>query len=45
MQQTVILSKYELPWETWQIICVQFSFDPYKTKNIWLNVSEARVIN
>ena len=37
----VALSKGEVPWATWQVICVKFGLDPSKTKNIVLYVTRA----
>ena len=43
-EQCVVLSKHELPWVTWQLICVKFGFDPLKTKDILLYVNRAEVV-
>ena len=42
INKPVTLSKGEVPWPTWQVICVKFGLDPSKTKNIVLYVTRAR---
>ena len=42
INKPVALSKGEVPWVTWQVICVKFGLDPSKTKNIVLYITRAR---
>jgi len=41
VEQCVALCKDEVPWVTWQMICVKFNLDPFVTKNILMYVSKA----
>lgn len=41
VEQCVVLSKQEVPWSTWQLICVKFNLDPFTTKNITMYVNRA----
>ena len=40
-EQCVVLSKAELPWVTWQLICVKFNLDPLKVNDLILYVHRA----
>ncbi len=40
-EQCVALNKSELPWTTWQLICVKFKLDPSTTNDILLYTNRA----
>ena len=41
MKEVVLLKKNEMPWVSWQIICVKFGYDPFKTNNVLLYIDHA----
>lgn len=40
-EKAVLLSKCEMPWTSWQLICVKWGFDPFKTTDVLLYCNRA----
>lgn len=40
-EKCICVSRAEVPWVTWQRICVKFGFDPFKTGDVLLYCTKA----